>query len=337
MLSVLLIVVLCLPLTYSQLNGVFLFGQHYKTFTFDCQAGFFAGITPNGKGMTFYDVVEEHFIVTYNFTQPGALIGIPRSGYRVVVAHDTTYLTVLDSGDMTTDYIPTRAPSSLILVKDLACLLPSELAEGMAIITCMNLTTVEHKECMFDKHLSPNSRGYVNEIHGWVYILNHDSTADGKQNILKYVVQNGCLVFQKQSLRKYLFGEHAWFSADGSSIFLENGKILVSSNTTDDMTVRNYSFAPSNHFLSFSQPGDTKHRYIAAIDQNTTSVLKLYSWPEISLTKKIKIPLTKNITRVEPCSIYYCTGYNGLILVFGQFQLTSGKIETGVSYINMID
>ena len=107
-------------------DSVWLLGEYFKTFSFNCQ-GMVAALTPNKKGMSFYLVSEDVFAGTYNFTQPGKLIGIPDVGYRVVVAHNTSYMTILDSGDMTTNYIPVEDPSSLVLVEDLACLLPNHL------------------------------------------------------------------------------------------------------------------------------------------------------------------------------------------------------------------
>lgn len=319
-------------------DSVWLLGEYFKTFSFNCH-GMVAALTPNKKGMSFYLVSEDVFAGTYNFSQPGKLIGIPDVGYRVVVAHNTSYMTILDSGDMTTNYIPVEDPSSLVLVEDLACLLPNHLLNEMAIITCMNLTTLEYKNCPYDSHLHIGSHGYTDPIKNWVYIF--DGEGIQPSSIHKYSVKDGCLKYIHDSPheKQDKLGEHAWFSYDGSRIFLDNGLTLKESDdVTQDMKINgNFNNKSEDQYIWFSQPADTEHHMIAALKKDIPETLFLYESPSLKLQKSIKIPMPPKAKSIEPQSVYYCSGYNGLVLVFAQFTLDSGKRETGVAYINLAE
>ena len=148
-----LVALLLTTMAVAQLYRPYLFDKNYfKTFTFNCLSGLLVAFTPDEKGLTFYDPIEEHFIVTYNLTQPGYLVGIPDVGDRIVIVEENRIDVI--SGGLRTHAVPIGKASSLVLISDLACLVPAE-GEGEGDVMCMNLTARHIRACSGTHHSIP--------------------------------------------------------------------------------------------------------------------------------------------------------------------------------------
>ena len=123
-------------------------------------------------------------------------------------------------------------------------------------------------------------------------------------------------------------------------MFLDNGLTLLASNDSNmDMQQAGY-FGESDkyRYVWFSHPDMRPYKgySIAAIREDKQEVVQFFEWPSLRLVNETKISIPHNSDKIVPQSVYYCDGYNGLVLIFGQFVM-KGHMITGVSFINLAD
>lgn len=122
--------------------------------------------------------------------------------------------------------------------------------------------------------------------------------------------------------------------------FVINGYVVVAFNDkhVDMSFYRNFSDATGHdgEYLWMSQPADLPPYNVAVLKSNNVESVFFYEWPSLKLKQDKRIPLPPKAIRVLPEYVYDSTGYYGMVMVFGQFQMTtSGHNETGVVYIQL--
>ncbi len=154
----------------------------------------------------------------------------------------------------------------------------------------------------------------------------------------KFIVGDGCLNYTRTNpvFGEYDFGNHIWYSYDGSRIFLDNGLTLTASSTPQtDMQVHgdfNSSYT-KYQYIWFSQSGNSPYlRAGLRSDLNDTGLY--YSWPHLQPSTTKPIPLPKKATQIlESEQVHAC--YENSLFVFSTYEMTSGVNETGVAYMTI--
>ena len=180
--------------------------------------------------------------------------------------------------------------------------------------------------------MKSGSRAFVS-VKNWVYVL-----GDGDQ-LEKFVGSSTCLYLTDHTNPDlgYDFGEHIWYSYDGSRIFLDNGLTLTASSDSDtDMEVHgdfNSSYAQYS-YTWFAQSGNFPY-LIAGLRTYISGTLNFYSWPYLQPNGTRPIPLpTKNAIGIYKSEqVHYCL--ENSVLVFSVYELLNGVFETGIAYIDI--
>ena len=151
----------------------------------------------------------------------------------MVIVHDS-YMSVVHiaSGEIKTTPMPVIQSSSLVVVAELACVIPS--FDQWTNIVCMSITTFQVKTCPY--LIYAGGLAFVDTIKEWVYAVDQDLEP---QSMYKFTASDGYLHYMRTNpdFGEYTFGNHLWFSYNGSVIFLDNGLTLAaSSNPQTDMT-----------------------------------------------------------------------------------------------------
>ncbi len=331
--SILVVLLPAFTIVEARQQGVFLLGHNFHQYDFSCTAGLLAALSEDRRSVFFYEIVEEHYVEEKKLHLPGDLLKWSPDGQRLVITQDS-YMTVLYNGVMKTKAIPVVQASSVVVIEDLACVVPA--ISQFTYIVCMNLTTFEVKTCSYPGSMYAGSFAFADSVKKWVYVLEELDPL----SVYKFIVGDGCLNYTRTNpdLGKYYFGNHIWYSYDGSRIFLDNGLTLTaSSNPQTDMQVHgdfNSSYE-KYRYNWFSQSGYSPY-LIAGLRSDLNDTVLYYTWPYLqpSTTCCKPIPSPKEATRILGSEQVHTCSKNSLF-VFSTYEMTTGVNETGVAYMTI--
>ena len=313
----------------SEQDKVFLLGHQFDQYDFSCRNKLFAALSEDKLSVLFYDVLNQSLVKEEKLNLQGQLLKWSLEQDVLVIAHDS-YVTVLhiSTGQMKTISTPVVFTASLVVVDGLACLFPTY--GQWTNVVCVNTATLEVKTCAYSIY---EGNVAATSVNNWVYSVDEDLSP---QSMYRFIVANGCLNYTRQNpnFGQYSYGQHIWYSYDGSRIFLDNGLTLTASaDPQTDMTPHgdfDSSYGEYNYNW-FAQSIDSPYT-IAGLrsDQNVT--LNLYSWPYLTANGTRAIPLPKNATGIyENEQVQYCLDS---ILVFTTYSMPGGVLETGIAYVS---
>ena len=314
----------------GQTDDVYMLGHYFDQYEFNCEAGQLAAFSEDKRSLLFYDIVNRKFVMQKNLSLPGELLKWSADGSRLVVTHDS-YITVLYNGTMKITPVPVVQAISVVILDDLACLVPA--FDQWVYMTCMNMTTQNVQTCTYQVYAG--SLAFADPAKGWVYMMDEELEP---QSMYKFNSVDGCLSYigQNPDFGEFTFGSHIWYSYDGSRIFLDNGMSLTaSSNPKTDMQVHgdfNSSYG-KYHYTWFSQSLDDTH-LITGLRSDKNDTVFYYTWPLLQFHGTKCIPLPKKATQVLMSEQVHACSENSLF-VFSTYGMADATKETGVAYMTV--
>ena len=292
--------------------------------------------------VSYYTTVEMIRMIKLPLRLPGQLVAVAmlndtEQDETVVVTHES-HISVLHPGPyMKAIPYPVVNASSLFIVEHLACVTPaSNPTTSAAHIVCVDLHKLTWKECPFPVH--PDSFGYSdrqpwpNPMQQLAYVL------DEGVSIHKFNVSDGCINYQMDNPNPgmYKYGNHAWFSYDGSRMFLDNGLTLSASNLQANGSFDSNSSHKAYQYKWFSQFSSVNSHEVIGLRSDMPNKVYYYSWPYLNLTRvdtlPTECPTVKTEGIVDTYSIHACDV--DLVYAIVTYKTKSGE-KTGVAYMNM--
>ena len=244
----------------------------------------------------------------------------------LVITHDSYVSVIKDLGLMKTTPISVVEPSSLVVVENLACLLPA--FDQWTNIVCLNTTSYKTKTCSYS--IYAGSVAFVS-VKNWVYMLDQELDP---QSMYRLAVANDCLIYIRTNpvFGEYNFGSHIWYSYDSSRIFLDNGLTLTASSDSQlDMKDHgDFNSSYAQYKYNWFAQLDNYPYLIAGLRSDMNNTLDFYSWPYLQPTAATPIPLPGKATSIYKSEqVHYCQR----VLVFCTYKTSSGTLETGIAYM----
>ena len=211
------------------------------SYTYSCPANRLVALSADRKSLLFYDIVEKQSPnpASVNLPLPGELFTVSADGKRVAVTHDSYVSIVQNHGDrhsIKTYPISVVEASSVMIIKDLVCLIPA--FDQWTYIQCLNMDS--GATCTCSNNVYAGSLGFTDTAKNWVYVVDQGLSPQSmhKYNISRQsTTKTLCLeyIHDNSDFGTYYYGRRLWFSYDGSRIFLENGLTLTASDDQQDM------------------------------------------------------------------------------------------------------
>ena len=296
-----------------------------------------AAISSDSMSVSLYDTVETIRMITFHLHLPAQLVAIAmindtEQDAALVVTHDS-HISILRFGEFKTIPYPVANASSLFIVEDLACVTAnSNQTIDMTNIVCVDVKKLTWKKCPFPVH--PGSFGYSdrqpwpNPPQQLAYVL------DEGVSIHKFNVSDGCVNYQMDNPNPgmYKYGKHAWFSYDGSRMFLDSGLTLSTANLQANGSFDSNSSHEAHQYKWFTQANSHE---VIGLRSDIPDKVYYYSWPYLNLTRvdtlPTKCPTVQTEGIVESHSIHACD--KDLVYAIATFKTKSGE-KTGVAYMN---
>ena len=311
------------------------------SYTYSCSINQLVALSADRRSLLFYDIKKPESPdpptpTSVKLPLPGELFTLSANGKQVVVSHDS-YVSVILNHNHTHSIktYPTLVieASSVMIIEELACLIP---ASGQwTNIQCLNMDS--GATCTCDNQEYAGSLGFADTVKKWVYVIE----AVDPQSLQKYNVsrqstaKTRCLEYLSDKSdvdTRYDYGQHLWFSYDGTRIFLENGLTLSASDDNLDMRPHgdfNSSFA-TYQYSYFSQ--SFKDPYvIAAIRSDANSTIHYYTWPYLtpmsSKTTLIPAPPQSKVNGAQ--EVHICDDLDTTYAVV-KYTFSDGTTKIGV-------
>ena len=307
----------------QKMQSVYLLGHHFEQYMFSCTTGMIAGLSQDRKSILFYNIPKQHFVGEVKLPLPGQLLKWSSDGDRLVIVHDS-YMSVLQNGVLKTTPMPVVQSSTLVVVNELACVIP---AFDWWVIVCMNTTTLQIKVCPYQ--IYPGALAFVDDVKQWVYAVDQDLKP---QFMYKFNVLDGCLNFIEINPH---FGKHLWFSNNGSRIFLDNGLTLTASSNpqTDMMAHGNFNSSHGTYSYKWFSQSEKDPYLIAGLRADMNDTVVYYSWPHLKPIVSKEIPILENTVQSSSEQVHICNGGN--VYVFSTYTTPDHGDETGVAYMTV--
>ena len=315
--------------------------QYLLCFYAGCDTTNVAAISQDSMSVSYYTTVEMIRMIKFPLPLPAQLVAVAmlndtEQDETIVVTHDL-HISVLHFGGLKTIPYPVVNASSLFIAEHLACVTPAaNQTTNVTYIVCVDLHKLTWKKCPFPVH--PGSFGYSdrqpwpNPPQQLAYVL------DEGRSIHKFNVSDGCVNYQIDNPNPgmYKYGQHAWFSYDGSRMFLDNGLTLSTSNLQANGSFDSNSSHEALQYKWFTQFSKANSHEVIGLRSDIPDKVYYYSWPYLNLTRvdtlPTKCPTVQTEGIVESYSIHACDV--DLVYAIATFKTKSGE-KTGVAYMNM--
>ena len=312
-------------------NNVWLMGPQFLDYSTDCETFNFMTLSPDGSVFTFYDLVEAIPEAHFNLTLPGykirlAMLNEEQQDEIVVILHEF-HMTILRFGTFYTFPIPVKRASSLFVVKNLVCVIPD--VTGTTPITCVHAIKRTVKNCSFP--VEGGSLGYSDRRP--IYNPTPLAFVVESDVVHKFNVSDECLNHVEDSPRRegIQYGEHAWFSSNGTTLFLDTGLTLSAGALRIGPYFNGTPKLPFS-YNSFSQSPQVPYQ-ILSLHSDVSNMVFNYSWPQLEQVGSVKIPEPKKVkaTIVTAHEVHSCA--ESAQYAVATYRTEKGELETGVAYL----
>lgn len=161
---------------------------------------------------------------------------------------------------------------------------------------------------------------YTNTAKNWIYMVNEGL----RQSIHKYNLSSNthqCIEYVHDNpwpdFGIDFFGDHLWFSYDGSRIFLANGLTLTSSDGNFDMTPHgDFNSSYRTYEYSYFSQSLNSPNVIAGIRSDQNHTVYFYSWPYLLpiQSKPVPFPPEGEVNGAEQVHICNQTGATYVVI-----------------------
>lgn len=285
-----------LPITVQKpqvTNSIFLINiTDVYSYTYSCSINQLVALSADQKSLLFYDIekLKSPTPTSVNLPLPGELFAISADGQRVVVTHDSYLSVVRNHGhrhDIKTYPISVVQASSVMIIEELVCLVPA--FDQWVYIQCLNMDN--GATCTCNNDVYAGGLGFADTAKNWVYVIDQELSP---QSMHKYNLSSGQSTGAKTRCLEYLhdnpdfgtynYGQHLWFSYDGSRIFLENGLTLSASDDNLDMKPHgDFNSSYETYQYSYFSQSTKNPNIIAGIRSDANNTVYYYTWPYLSL------------------------------------------------------
>ena len=282
-----------------------------------------ASLSEDKKSILLYNIPKQQSVSEMKLPLPGQLLRWSSDGDHLVIVHDS-YMSVLHNGVLKTTPMPVVQSSTLVVINDLACVIP---AFDWWVIVCMNTTTFLTKVCSYQ--IYSGALAFVDTVKEWVYAVDQDLKP---QFMYKFNVSDNCLNFIEINPH---FGKHLWFSYDGSRIFLDNGLTLTaSSNPQTDMKAHgDFNSSHGTYMYKWFSQSEKDPYLIAGLRADMNDTVIYYSWPHLEPTFSEEIPILEDTAWTSSEQVHIC--YGDSVYVFSTYTTPDHRDETGVAYMTV--
>ena len=266
----------------SNISKIFMIDDELYAYVFSCASNQLIALSADQKSLLFYDISKQsppRFSVTLPL--PGELLQVSADGKHIAITHDS-YLSVIhrDGTYLVTRPVPVVEASSIVIIEEFVCLVPS--FDQWTQITCLNMDS--GSVCTCKEQVYAGGLAFTNAAQNWVYLVDqgldpqsmHKFNVSGKPRCLNYIHDNS-------DFGTYYYGEHLWYSFDGSRIFLESGLTLTSSDDLSDMKPHgDFNSSYETYQYSYFSQSSTLPNNVVGIRSDTNHIITFYNWPYLN-------------------------------------------------------
>lgn len=282
----LILIIQCSAL-HTNNNRTYIISEDLYTYIFSCASGQLVALSADKKSLLYYDVEQQSLTTSIDLPLPGELLQLSADGRYVAVTHDSYISLVSNHHALKTYPITVVEASSIVIIKELACLIPA--FDQWTNIMCLNMRNGSTSTC--DYSIYAGNLAFTNTAKGWVYSVDqglspqsmHKFNVSSKSQCLEYIHDNS-------DFGTYEFGEHLWFSCDGNRIFLQSGLTLFSSDDKLDMKPHgDFNSSYESYQYSYFSQSPTSG-IIAGIRSDVNDTIYYYTSPYLQPMGSEKIP-----------------------------------------------